>query len=190
MNKNKLILLNGPCGVGKTTLANRYAEDNLRTLNLDADKVWKMIGGWSDKKHLTTELRESLVNAMLETHLGSNNDVIIPNIMSVERVDRFTATAHRCGAKVVKLALMTNKEDAIERFLRRGRAQGYPTGFRPGSMIGRSGGVRKLEDQFEMFTEAVEAYPETIKIESIYGNEDETYAKFLEAIEYNISQQV
>lgn len=44
----RLILLNGPPAVGKSTLACRYAADRTLTLNLDVDAVRRLIGGWRD----------------------------------------------------------------------------------------------------------------------------------------------
>ena len=44
----RLILLNGPPGVGKSTLASRYAAQHPGALRCDIDVLRTMIGGWED----------------------------------------------------------------------------------------------------------------------------------------------
>ncbi|WP_328446413.1 hypothetical protein [Amycolatopsis sp. NBC_00438] len=38
--------MNGPSGIGKSTIAQRYAEVRPGVLNLDTDRVVCLIGGW------------------------------------------------------------------------------------------------------------------------------------------------
>lgn len=45
----RLIHLNGPPGIGKSTLAQLYVDDHPGVLNLDIDRVRGMIGGWQDR---------------------------------------------------------------------------------------------------------------------------------------------
>jgi 2-phosphoglycerate kinase len=40
----RLILLNGPPGIGKSTLAQRYVDDHPLALNLDIDSVRRLLG--------------------------------------------------------------------------------------------------------------------------------------------------
>src|SRR5207245_11667036 len=51
----KLILLNGPPGIGKSPLANRFAGDHPLTLVLDIDSIRTSMGAWEthdDSKRL------------------------------------------------------------------------------------------------------------------------------------------
>lgn len=41
----RLILLNGMPGIGKSTLAERYADDHPGVLNLDVDRLGRTMGG-------------------------------------------------------------------------------------------------------------------------------------------------
>jgi adenylate kinase family enzyme len=45
----RLIHLNGPPGIGKSTLARLYVGDHPGVLNLDIDLVRTLIGGWQDR---------------------------------------------------------------------------------------------------------------------------------------------
>jgi hypothetical protein len=44
----RLIHLNGPPGIGKSTIAQLYVDEHPGTLNLDIDRVRCLIGGWRD----------------------------------------------------------------------------------------------------------------------------------------------
>lgn len=44
----RVIHLNGPPGIGKSTIAQLYVDEHPGTLNLDIDRVQCLIGGWRD----------------------------------------------------------------------------------------------------------------------------------------------
>ena len=44
----RFIHLNGPPGIGKSTVARAFAAEHPGVLNLDIDQVVALIGGWQD----------------------------------------------------------------------------------------------------------------------------------------------
>ena len=48
MSRARLIHLNGPPGIGKSTLARRYAAEHAGVLLCDVDVLRTMIGGWQE----------------------------------------------------------------------------------------------------------------------------------------------
>jgi predicted kinase len=76
----RLIHLNGLPGVGKSTLARRYAEEHRFALNLDVDLLRRSLGQWQE--HPTSGLQaRRLAIAALRLHLRDGFDVVVPQFL-------------------------------------------------------------------------------------------------------------
>ena len=64
-----LIHLNGPPGIGKSTLSALYAERHPGTLNLDIDSLHRLVGGWQDVDNRTHDVLRPVALAMASAHL-------------------------------------------------------------------------------------------------------------------------
>jgi hypothetical protein len=99
----RLIHLNGPPGIGKSTIASVFADRHPGVLNLDIDRVAAMIGGCGDSFSDSFEAGRLLAAAMARVHLASGHDVIMPQMMTHHRVDGGThevrvGVAHGLGS--------------------------------------------------------------------------------------------
>jgi predicted kinase len=127
-----LIHLNGPPGIGKSTLAQMYVDDHPGVLNLDIDHVLWLIGGWQDNVGESLTMARSIGLSMATTHLRSGHDVVLPQFTGrLNEIERFEAVAQESDALFCEIMLMDTKERSVERFSRRSDA-GRPLG------IGRS----------------------------------------------------
>ena len=80
--KPKLIIINGPVGIGKSTIANRYVADHLFAFHINGDEIIANIGGWLDHESEARRMAFEIVKAMARAHLVAGHDVVVPHLLS------------------------------------------------------------------------------------------------------------
>jgi hypothetical protein len=146
-------------------------------LNLDLDSIWAMMGQWREQAAESKAQRIKLAHAMAETHLMAGYDVVVPNILDTEDLQHFEGIAQKCGAVLCEFILMADKDEAIARFIRRGQSEGYDSGFTPGGMLERAGGVQKLAAMYDSLQVVIQDRPNATIIEPMYGDVESTYGR-------------
>lgn len=115
----RLILVNGPPGIGKSTLARRYALDHPLALVLDIDDLRTAMGQWETHDE-SMRLARLLAVEMAQTHLGSGHDVVVPQFLGrYEFVKTLRSVAARCRAAFHEIVLVAPLEDAFTRLTAR-----------------------------------------------------------------------
>lgn len=181
--KPRLLIINGPLGIGKSTIAKLYADEHPHTLMLDIDDVWSMISHWRELKDTTAPLSKAMALAMAGINLTAGHDVIVPQILqTAELANRFQDLAVECGADYYEILLTVDKADAIKRFVLRGQAAGYPTGYRAGGIIDSSGRETKLSEMYDNMSQVAASRSHVIKIQSVFNDIKGTYDALLSSI--------
>lgn len=175
----RLIHLNGPPGIGKSTLARMYVEDHPGVLNLDVDQVRCLIGGWREEFERTGDLVRPVALAMARTHLRGGHDVVFPQYLGrLDEIERFEAAAHDSDADFCEVVLMDGKERSLDRFDRRGEGQDLPWHDHVRELVERRGGRAFLADMYDHLTEVVRSRPASVVVSSEPGAVRDAYEAF------------
>jgi predicted kinase len=110
-------VLNGPPGIGKSTLARRFVDEHPLSLCLEQDSVRQLLGGWLTRETESGLQARSLCLAMARTHLLGGRDVIVPQFIALpDYLDQLAGIADEVGAYYLELLLMDDAEGAERRF--------------------------------------------------------------------------
>lgn len=180
----RLIHLNGPPGIGKSTLARTYADHHVGVLNLDVDELRSLIGGWRDRFAETGELVRPIALSMAGTHLRAGHDVVMPQYLGrLSEIQRFEAVAQASGAVFLEMVLMDTKERSLRRFTQRGQSSELPWHRQVQEVVERGGGLPMLADMYDQLTEVLRSRPGSTVIPSEADAVQRTYEAFTAALD-------
>ena len=133
-----LLHLNGPSGVGKSTLARAHAAARPGTLVCDIDELRSWVSGWEGDFVGTGEAVRASALALMTAYLRTGRDVVLPQlIVTPAQADRFEAAAAEAGAAYVGVVLTLDPELLLPRL--HGRA-GTPVNAVVSRIIEERGG--------------------------------------------------
>jgi predicted kinase len=121
----KLIIINGPCGIGKSTLSAKLHASMLLSFLLDIDAQRRFISRYRERKEESGKMMMAISKAILMSCLEDNRDVIIDKIMlDTDVLDFYYEIAKTYGAKVYEIILWAPKEVVMKRAEERGWREG------------------------------------------------------------------
>lgn len=180
----RLIHLNGPPGIGKSTLARRYVEDHPKTLNCDIDVLRTLIGGWKEDFPGAGALIRPAALAMIEAYLRTGQDVVLPQmLLDLGEVARFEACATGAGAVFIERVLVDRPDAAVARFHRRGATgPADPWHDQVRAIVSASGGDEALSRCHSALEQVLLVRTRAVVVTSIEGATDETYRTLLDSL--------
>jgi len=169
-----MVHLNGPPGIGKSTLCALYADRHPGTLNLDIDCLHHLVGGWRDPENHTHEVLRPVVLAMASTYLAGGRDVVLPQYLSkVGEIERFEQVAREQGASYREIVLLDVKAAAIARFETRQDDSAW--GKHNRRVVASQGGALLLEAMYDQLMEVLRLRTGAVVIRTEPGAVEVTY---------------
>lgn len=181
---SRLIHLNGPPGIGKSTLARRYAAEHPGVLACDVDVLRSLIGGWSDDFAAAGALIRPAALAMITAYLEGGHDVVLPQLLAdPAEVARFEASARSAGAEFVERMLLDDADRAVTRFGRRGQdGPADPWHDQVQAIVAADGGDASLARTHARLMRLLEERPSCVVVASDEGDVGGTYRRLLTSL--------
>lgn len=102
----RLIHLNGPTAVGKSTIAAALLDDRPLALVVDIDELRVRLGGWREQPDAKRVARE-LGFGLARQHLEAGHDVVLPQLLvRSDVIEELSQMARSAGADFVELVLL------------------------------------------------------------------------------------
>jgi predicted kinase len=165
MPAGALLLLNGPPGIGKSTVARLLTNSRPLALCLDIDQLRRSLGQWMDFPQESGGLARHLALAAAAQHLRSGHAVVIPQFLGrSEFIDRLEELAAQAGSAFLHVVLMDDEQSAASRFLQRTDDVVATQQHREAAAM--AGGLAGFSEMYGLLRAVVESRPDVCVVAS------------------------
>lgn len=117
----KIIIINGPCGIGKSTVAEKVHSNIPLSFLLDIDAQRRFVSGRREHPKESGKMVMTISQNILETCLQLGVDVVIDKMtFDKDGLDFYYKIAEKYDADIYEIILFASKELVIKRAAARG----------------------------------------------------------------------
>lgn len=175
-------MLNGLAGCGKSTLAQRFADEHPLVLNLDIDRLRGMLGCWRDELHEAGLTARALALAVARIHLTGGRDVVVPQFLGrPEFLEQLERLAHETGAVFREIVLLDSKVNALRRFS--ARSTSGESAARAACELVHDPGPAELARMYDRLMATIATRPGVRLVQSVDGQVEQAYRDFLAGLD-------
>ena len=176
-----LIHLNGPPGIGKSTLSALYVDRHPGTLNLDIDSLHGLIGGWQDADTHAHEVLRPVALAMASLTLPAAGTSSSPNILRGSRRSSGSNGWPTHGARAF-VRWSSSIEGPFDSAVRQWSEDDSPWGRHNRRVVAGHGGSDFLAAMYDRLQEVLRLRPAAVVVRSEAGSVEETYSLLVSAL--------
>jgi hypothetical protein len=174
----RLVHLNGPSRVGKSTLARRYAGSHPGTLCLDVDVLVGQVDGWRQDFSSAFLAATARGIALARSHLRDGQDVVVPQLVTIfDQGNPFEAAAADAGARFIEVALLTDISEHARRLAGKKPASAVEAWIQSG--LETSDLAEKIRGHL---AEYLRGRPDTIQLDTTGLTIDQAYARLMDLL--------
>lgn len=112
----KIIIINGPCGVGKSSIAEKLHKNKPHSFLLDIDSLRRLFSRYQEERDESRTSSLKLSESIVNTCLDMGYDVIIDKMQYDTKVlDAYYGIAKQKGSEVREIILWASKSVVMER---------------------------------------------------------------------------
>jgi predicted kinase len=167
----KLVILNGPPGVGKSTIATRLHKNLPASVLIDVDELRRTIPNYRERREESLREAYKLTTKAITENLALGHDVIIDKAVSYSyTLDSFIEAGRNSGAQVYELLLIADKATVERRAADRG--------FKEGGLLT----LQRVGELWEMANALRAQRTNAVVIDTTDLNPEEAYQKVKDVI--------
>lgn len=167
----KLIILNGPSGVGKSTISVLLRQKIQDSVIIDVDELRRSVPDYKERREESLRLSYEMTRDLIDSFLKEGKDVIIDKAISyADTLESLVTIGRENNAEVFELLIFADKETVQQRADNRG--------YKPGSLLTRE----KVGELWDKANSLRIKRPNTVVIDTKDKSVEESHREILEVL--------
>jgi predicted kinase len=121
----KIIIINGPTGIGKSTISRMVHQDLPLSFLLSIDEQRRYISHYRENRIESRDLVRNLALGIIDNYLQTGNNIIIDAVITdIEFIEKIIQIGQKHNSQIFEFILNSDKDTLIKRAKERGFREG------------------------------------------------------------------